>query len=198
MAVGLVAAVWRSRLFRGGLLLVIIGLVAMGFLQRQGIPALAARNEQKELRERLHQIFTARSAGLVSGNYQGLEVYYDTTVTSGLFALNHEIGRIKYVQAWTKERRVILSGSYLDLAIIDAGSEGGRGWASVSQHIILNYRHQGEPETTVNKMGVRTIHWVEMVQCGGRWLITRDWYWDPFEADDLEPDIAPGIARGSL
>jgi len=193
--VRVVIVVLRSRIFRLGLL-ALFGLVLAAMpLHHQVLPALAARSEQKELRERLQQIFTARVRSLVSGNYEGLEAYYDTTITSGLFALNHEIGRIKYVREWVKERQIILSESQMDLAIVDTGDENGRRWASVALHIILNYRHRGEPEKTVNQMGVRTIHWLELVKREGQWLITRDWYWDPFEADDLDPDVAPGTAR---
>ncbi|PRR69018.1 amidase domain-containing protein [Neomoorella humiferrea] len=164
-------------------------------IQNLFVPVLASSGEGKELRGRLQQIFTARFKGLISGSYEGLEAYYDTTATSGLFALNHEIGRIKYVHEWLKQRQVILTGGKLDLAVVDTGEENGRQWASVSQHIILSYRHQGEREDTVNQMGVRTIHWVELVKRNEQWLIIKDWYWDPFEADDLEPEVAPGTAR---
>ncbi|KYH31256.1 amidase domain-containing protein [Neomoorella mulderi] len=198
MGLVVLVVVLRSRIFKLGLLLALLGLVLIVMpLRQQVLPALAARSEQKELKEQLHHIFTTRAQSLVNGNYEGLKAYYDTTVTSGLFALNHEIGRIKYVREWVKERQVIVSGSQMDLAIIDAGSEEGKGWASVSQHIILNYHHQGEPEKTINQMGVRTIHWVELVKRDGQWLIARDWYWDPFEADNLDPDITPGTARCS-
>ncbi|MDN5345515.1 MAG: hypothetical protein PWQ18_1629 [Clostridia bacterium] len=191
---GLVTA-GRVRFLKLGLLLVLPGLALIAALWHQQVLfALATHGEQGDLRERLQQVFTARARSLINGGYQTLEAYYDTTTTSGLFALNHEIGRIKYVQAWLKERQVSVAGSQMHLAIIDAGCEGDRGWASVSQHIILNYRHQGEPEKTVNQMGVRTIHWVEVVKRGGKWLISRDWYWDPFEADDLKPEISPGTA----
>lgn len=147
-----------------------------------------------ELKEHLTTIFTARARALTDGKYKGLEVFYDATTTSGRFALNHEIGRIKYIQEWLQKRQVTLTGSHLDLAVVDSGSEGDKGWASVSQHLILSYRHQGEASKIVNQMGFRTLHWVELVKKDGRWLITRDWYWDPFETDDLKPAIAPGTA----
>nr|WP_181950093.1 amidase domain-containing protein [Moorella glycerini] len=173
----------------------VILLAGMVFflLNQKGLPVMAPP-APGELAEHLTTIFTARARALVNGNYEGLEAFYDATTTSGRFALNHEIGRIKYVQEWLQKRQVTLTGSHLDLAVVDSGSKGDKGWASVSQHLILSYRHQGEASKAVNQMGFRTLHWVELVKRDGCWLINRDWYWDPFETDDLKPEIAPGTA----
>jgi len=184
--------VLRSRVIRI-ILLAVPALLFIIFCLCPGVvPVLASRSQ---LERELKAIFIARAMGLMNGNYEGLEAYYDTGCTSGRFALNHEIGRIKHVQEWLKHRRVELTGIKLDLAVVDAGKKGEKGWASVSQHMILGYRHEGEPEETVNQLGVRTLHWVELENTGDKWLIKREWYWDPFENDSLNPEVAPGTAR---
>lgn len=189
--------VLRRRFFRFGLLaLIIVATIASVIgLSPQILPALAARSEMEGC---LRGIFTARALGLFNGNYEGLEAYYNTDTSSGLYALNHEIGRIKYFREWVKQRQINLSGIKLDLAIVDAGVEGDKAWASVSQHMIIAYHHRGEDEATVNELGVRTIHWVDLERKNGEWVISLEWYWDPFEIHSLEPEVAPGTARCSL
>jgi hypothetical protein len=189
--------VLRRRFIKPGMLvLLIITLTASIFVIRpQLLPALANRSEMEG---RLREIFKARALSLFNGNYAGLEAYYDTDSDAGRFALNHEVGRIKYFREWVKQRQVTLTGIKLDLAIVDAGVEGEEAWASVSQHMIIGYQHQGEAETVINELGLRTIHWVDLERQNDEWVISLEWYWDPFEIHSLEPEVAPGTARCSL
>lgn len=190
--------VLRRQVVKLGLLVLLtlaIFMAAVLRLQPQLLPAMVPRAEMEGC---LREIYCARAMGLLNGKYEGLEAYYETETSSGLYALNHELGRIKYFRDWVRQRQVDLTGIKLDLAIVDAGVEGEKAWASVSQHLIFSYRHQGEPESIVNQFGVRTIHWVDLERKNDEWAITLEWYWDPFEIHSLEPEVAPGTARCAL
>ncbi|MGB9662004.1 MAG: amidase domain-containing protein [Moorellaceae bacterium] len=139
----------------------------------------------------VENIFNLRVQALISGDTTALANYYDNTETTGRWALNHEIGRTKYLHEWLGKRNLELMGSELQVRIVDAGLRTDtQAWASVSQHLILRYRKRSLPPSQVSQMGLRTIHWVELIHKDNKWLIQKDWYWDPLEADDLVPDIA--------
>ncbi|MGI9950922.1 amidase domain-containing protein [Moorellaceae bacterium AZ2] len=144
------------------------------------------------VRRELENIFKFRVQALVAGDTGGLEEFYDTSETTGRWALNHEIGRSRYVREWMVKRGQEWVGNLLHLNIVDAGfKDEQHAWASVSHHLILQYRPRNVSQAPAGQMGLRTIHWVELVKKDDRWLIQKDWYWDPFENDTLTPDIAP-------
>ncbi|MBE3581890.1 MAG: amidase domain-containing protein [Thermoanaerobacteraceae bacterium] len=150
------------------------------------------------VRRELEEIFKFRVQALVEGDTGGLEKFYDTSETTGRWALNHEIGRSRYVQGWLGKRDLEVAGKLLHLNIVDAGfKDDQHAWASVAQHLILQYRPRNTGQAVVSEMGLRTIHWVELVEKNNRWLIQKDWYWDPFENESLTPDIAPRPAGGA-
>ncbi|KUK12470.1 MAG: hypothetical protein XD51_0591 [Moorella sp. 60_41] len=192
----------RAALVGGGVFLFLLALLfwAGGKSRAGGI--LSAAAEQPEggknfrdltaVRRELEEIFKYRVEALVTGDTGGLEKFYDTSETTGRWALDHEIGRSRYIRDWLAKRDLEVVGKLLHLNIVDAGFQGeGHAWASVAQHLILQYRPRGAGKAAVSEMGLRTIHWVELVEKDNRWLIQKDWYWDPFENDSLNPDIVP-------
>lgn len=152
----------------------------------------ATVSDTTRITQELENIFRIRVQALILGDTSGLDNYYDNAETTGRWALNHEIGRSKYIQEWLSKRNLELAGYSLQLKVVDVGLKSeSQAWASVSQHIILQYRKRGLPQAPTSQMGLRTIHWVELVYKDNKWLIQKDWYWDPLETDDLTPDIAP-------
>ncbi|MCG0277764.1 MAG: amidase domain-containing protein [Thermanaeromonas sp.] len=155
------------------------------------VVAAASKGEEEAFKKEIEKIFHLRLQALLSGDTRNLENYYDVSRTTGRWALNHEIGRTKYLQEWLGKRGIEIVESKLDLRIVEASLQKERGSASVAQHLILTYRPKGSSRDKESQMGFRTLHWVELTFKEGRWVMEKDWYWDPLEADDLEPDIEP-------
>lgn len=147
-------------------ILSVLGIVGIVWSQASGkvLFSTATSKDTTSITQALENIFRIRVEALVSGDTSGLENYYDNTGTTGRWALNHEIGRSKYIQEWLSKRNLELVAYSLQLKIVDVGLKSdSQAWASVSQHIVLHYRKPGLPQTQASQMGLRTIHWVEMV-----------------------------------
>jgi hypothetical protein len=145
------------------------------WLYGRTMPAVADR---ATLLEELAQLFETRTYWLLDADMQACATFYDCTSRTGQWALQQEQRRISRVHGWAASRGIRLTGAEGHARVVAAGVSGDRGWASVCYNLILTYDYGQGPAP--ERMGVRTIHWLELVRRGDRWLIRRDWYWDPF------------------
>ncbi|NPV70131.1 MAG: amidase domain-containing protein [Firmicutes bacterium] len=144
----------------------------------------------------LHEIAGIRLRCLLSGDARDLEGVYDTTTVSGTWAFEHEVGRVRYFREWLSKRLIEVVSVDSSLKTIDAGAGGEQAWASICHNVVLTYRRR--QSQALNHMGVRTVHWMELVRMDGRWLIRKDWFWDPLGSSsrprvpaEIEPATAP-------
>jgi len=152
----------------------VLGVLVL-LLYGRAMPAVA---ERTALLDELAELFDTRTHWLLDADVQTCSSFYDCTSTTGEWALEQEKRRISRVHGWATSRGARLTGAEGHVRVVDAGVSGNRGWASVCYNLILTYAYAHGPAP--QRMGVRTIHWLEMVRRGERWLIRRDWYWDPF------------------
>lgn len=170
------------------------------FVYGRAMPAVADR---ATLLDDLAELFETRTHWLLDADVQTCSTFYDCTCRTGEWALQQEQRRINRVHGWATSRGVRLTGAEGHARVVDAGVSGDRAWASVCYNLILTYGYGQGPAS--QRMGVRTIHWLELVRRGDRWLIRRDWYWDPFgsgrasgiSAVTLRWQHLPGVAEGT-
>lgn len=160
--------------------------VLLLLLYGRAMPAVADR---AILLDELAQLFERRTHWLLDADVQTCSTFYDCTSATGEWALEQEKRRISRLHGWATSRGVQLRGAEGHVRVVDAGVSGNRGWASVCYNLILTYQYAHGPAP--QRMGVRTIHWLEMVHRGERWLIRRDWYWDPFGSGRPPVTTAP-------
>lgn len=145
------------------------------FVYGRAMPAVADR---ATLLDELTELFETRTRWLLDADVEACSTFYDCTCRTGEWALQQEQRRISRVHGWATSRGARLTGAEGHARVVDAGVTGDRAWASVCYNLILTYDYGQGPAS--QRMGVRTIHWLELVRRGDRWLIRRDWYWDPF------------------
>ena len=110
-------------------------------------------------------------------------------LATGRWALEHEIRRVKYMQAWS-ERGLRLVEVSTVTRLLRTEEKGGSVWAYIIQSAGFGYVYLDDPEAEVHRFGIGTRHVMELTLCDGRWTIKRDWYIDPL---DQNPDV-PVIA----
>ena len=169
------------------------GLAVLLALYPRSLDAVAVTGfPGRELESLLHEITDVRLKCLLSGDPGDLERVYDTSTTSGAYAFEHEVGRVRYFREWLSKRSIEILAADASLRIVDSGIDGHRAWASICHNVILTYRRNGSQ--VFNQMGVRTIHWMEFSRRGERWLISKDWFWDPLGSSPrprVPAEIAP-------
>ncbi|HHV78415.1 MAG TPA: amidase domain-containing protein [Firmicutes bacterium] len=171
-----------------GLFVLTLAGISKCLLLPRWMPTLAVlpQVERSDIEKVFRGIFDGRVACLVWGNPEELQQFYDASVASGSWALEHETGRVRCFQEWVRKRSVEISSVESTVRVVDFGMSKERLWGSVCHNLVLTYTH--EPGEKPNVMGLRTIHWMELVPKGDRWLVRKDWFWDPLSSS-LNPQI---------
>jgi hypothetical protein len=145
------------------------------------------QSPEGELESILQKLFKQRTELLLAGELNLLEQFYAQDATTGQWALESEQARIGYVREWAQRRSISFLHSKCDLSVVNLEITGDEARASVCPHILITYQHEGNKR--LDLMGVRTIHWLELVKRNGQWLIQRDWFLDPFEGGRSIPAV---------
>lgn len=143
----------------------------------------------EEALTRLKEIF-ARRAQLLLGEKEAPSIESDYMVgrTAARWALEHEKGKVKYVQQWVKNRgvRMVEVNPQIQLKRLNKTDEKVRFY--VTQSLGLGYSYPGEQ--TVNRFGVGSRHIIDLRHQGGRWVISLEWYSDPLGEEREVPAVA--------
>jgi hypothetical protein len=153
-----------------------------------------AETEPVDLTPRLQEIYNVRATALLSekGGAPSIAQDYLSRSDSARWALDHEKGKLRYVEQWVKNRgiRLVEAKPSLKIQMLKSTAEKARFY--VAQTLQLGYAYPGEE--TVNRFGVGTRHIIELRREGARWLIAMEWYTDPLGDDTEVPDVMPALA----
>ncbi len=151
----------------------------------------AAAPDVAQLPDVLREIFAIRSRAVLTADRNAVLPLYDTRVTLGRWALEHELRRLAYVKAWTAKRGIQLVSTDVELRTGRPQVQGDRAWVYVVQSASFSYVYRDDPLGRVQQFGIGTRHSIELIWHNGRWLIRRDWFTDPLDEDTLVPDATP-------
>ncbi|MCL6634628.1 MAG: amidase domain-containing protein [Peptococcaceae bacterium] len=140
---------------------------------RAGEPAAA----EMEIQAAVKEIFDARALATITGGDAGPALScYDTTALLGRWALSHEQAKLNYIQAWAAKRGVRITEASCSLRFPWVRVRGDSAELAVHQTLQLGYVYPGD--SYVNRFGIGTRHWMELVRREGKWLIRKDFYTD--------------------
>lgn len=168
------------------LMFIIIAVV----LEASNCKAANSPSLEKELHAKVKEIFDTRALAIITGADPGPALaYYDTTATLGRWALSHEQTKLNYVQSWAQKRGVRFTEAESSLRIPWSRAQEDTAELIVYQTLKLGYVYPDD--TTINRFGIGTRHWMEFVRKDGKWLIRRDFYTDGLGDDTQAPDLKP-------
>ncbi|MGB9803096.1 amidase domain-containing protein [Desulfofundulus sp.] len=176
------------------LALIIVSMT--GLLGASNCRASDPQNSKTELETILKQIFEARAGAIITGaDPTPALTCYDTGTRLGLWALAHEEHKLNFVQQWAKMRGVRFVEAKPSIHITWSRIRGDTAEFVVHQSLQLGYVYPGDP--AVNRFGIGTRHWMELIKKDGKWLIRKDFYTDGLGDDTLVPVPTPadGPAR---
>lgn len=143
-----------------------------------------------ELPARVKEIFDTRARAIITGADPGPALTdYDTGSKYGQWAHCHEQNKLRFVQHWAQKRGVRITEATAALSIPWSKIRGDNAEFQVKQTLQLGYVYPGEK--TVNRFGIGTRHWMQLVKKDSRWLIRRDFYTDGLGDDTLVPKPTP-------
>lgn len=111
---------------------------------------------------------------------------YNLNTRLGTYAFEHEQKKIKYLHNWAEKQGVNFTGIDTFMKIRWVKEQGNKVTANFSAITEYTYEYVNMPDTP-NKFRIATYHIMDFAKEGDNWLITREWYTDPF-ADSLNAD----------
>ncbi|HWQ29535.1 MAG TPA: amidase domain-containing protein [Negativicutes bacterium] len=157
-------------------------LVLLVFAERQGgvSGVFYGANEYEDLTESLEQIFNNRNNAIISGDVKLIESLYDTSTRYGIWAKQHELTKMKYIENWEQKQGVKFIEIVPTIRVRSIKPKGDRFSVNLMCSTEYKYVYENDPET-VNSSRIGTYHILDLKYKDEAWVITREWYKDPFE-----------------
>lgn len=164
---------------------------AMTTVQQNSVPVSVAEPDNWDVV--LDTFFYERNEILLNGNTDELKPMYASNERNSRWALELETNRSKYLKAWAERQGIRFTGISSDLNIKKT-RKVGRGYAFyVMVSTTYTYVYENMPEKE-NLFRIGTYHSLDLIPGSGEgtWVISREWYLDPFQdslsqkAEDVE------------
>lgn len=170
----------KTRKAAAGLALFLL-LLVIYIGQQGGVSGVFhATYENEELKEAVEQIFRNRNNAIITGNDMLIGSLYDRNSKYGIWAYQHEITKMKYVQNWGQKQGVKFTDIIPTIRVRSIKPKGEKYTINLICSTEYRYTYENEPGT-VNSSRIGTYHVLDLQMKDEVWIITREWYKDPFE-----------------
>ncbi|WP_416044562.1 amidase domain-containing protein [Clostridium tyrobutyricum] len=138
-----------------------------------------------EIQSSIQKIFSDRNKAILDGNIKLVENIYDKNTKYGTWAYEYEEKKMKYIKNWAGKQSI----KFIDITpkvVVKKIREKGDNKLSVNLICSTQYRYSyvdTPKDITVFRIG--TSHILNIVKRNDKWIITKEWYKDPF-ADSLK------------
>lgn len=139
---------------------------------------------KKEFDALIKDLFIKRNISVVCGDCEGLKDFYDLKVKVSQYAYESELKKTQYLQNWSGKQAVVFKD--LDSIVkVRKVNEREPGLFGVICDVIteFNYYYTDSPDV-INTFRLGTNHYLNLKKSDDRYIITKEWYTDPF-ADSL-------------
>lgn len=139
------------------------------------------------------QMFHSRNQAILQGDLTALAGFYDHSARNGIWAYEHQVKKEKYLRNWLYKQGAKLSviKSLVRLNQVRPKNDGIR--VTLLASTEYRYFYENDP-SILNLMRIGTYHSLDLVNRDEQWLISREWYTDPF-ADALAMDKEQATAE---
>lgn len=132
----------------------------------------------------LKDLFIKRNLSVVSGDSESLKEFYDLNIKVSQYAYENEVKKTQYLMNWSGKQAVVFKD--LDSIVkVRKVKEKEAGLFGVICDVIteFNYYYTDSPDV-INTFRLGTNHYLNLKKSEDRYIITKEWYTDPF-ADSL-------------
>jgi hypothetical protein len=143
-------------------------------------------DSKEEVTSYIEQIFQRRNKALLSGDLELIQSIYNMDTKYGTWAYEYEKRKMDYINNWQEKQGV----KFIDIipTVIVKRIRGSNNNFSVSLLCSTEYKYvyEDQPELE-NTSRIGTYHNLQLINKDGSWVISKEWYKDPF-ADSLYLD----------
>lgn len=134
----------------------------------------------------VEDIFKTRSQAILTNDYEKIKSFYDEDSKYSTWAYEQEEKKVRYINNWSEKQGVIFTEITPQIKIRSMKKNG----TSISLYLTCSteYKYCYENDRkAINSFRIGTYHTFTMTQREDQWIITKEWYTDPF-ADSLNLD----------
>lgn len=146
------------------------------------------KEDSKEISEQytvlLEHLFNYRNKAILNKNEDILKGLYDTDIKFGLWAYEHEVKKMKYLENWSSKQGVNFNDIKTKVKIKKMREREKNLYGIICDvSTEYKYSYENEPDK-INMFRIGTYHYLHVKIKDGNYIITKEWYTDPF-ADSL-------------
>ncbi|WP_331496447.1 amidase domain-containing protein [Romboutsia ilealis] len=134
----------------------------------------------------LENLFDYRNKAILEQNEEILKELYDIEEKTGLWAYEHEVEKMKYLKNWSSKQGVTFNEIKTEVKIRKVKEkEKEDDLYGIICNVATDYSYSYENEKDVkNIFRIGTEHYLNVKIKDNQYIITKEWYTDPF-ADSL-------------
>lgn len=139
-----------------------------------------------EYHDYIENVFIKRNKAMIDNDDRKIKELYDTQKKYGVWAYEHEAKKLKYLKNW-EDKQGIKFFNIKSKVIVRWLKKREAGFkCNLIVSTEYQYSYETEPQR-INSFRIGTYHSLDMIQKDDKWIISREWYTDPF-ADSLNLD----------
>lgn len=156
-----------------------------------------------EIKDAIEQIFRNRNTAILNGDVEILDSIYDSNTKYGVWACDYEKKKMKYIHNWEEKQGAKFVEITPTIVIRKIKESGGK--YSVNLLCSTEYKYVYDNKSdAINTSRIGTYHMVQLLNKDGVWIVTKEWYKDPFgdslnldniKADSIKEYITSQIGR---
>lgn len=134
---------------------------------------------KEEITNLIEQIFQNRNKAILTGDSELIQSIYDTETKYGTWAYEYEIRKMKYIRNWEEKQGVQFTN--ITPKVVVKKIKGSDTTLSIYLLCSTEYKYiyENQPEVeNISRIG--TYHNLQLVHKDGIWVISKEWYKDPF------------------
>jgi len=132
----------------------------------------------------IEELLSIRNSALLNGNLESIQALYDRNTKLGTWAYEHELKKMQYLHNWAEKQGIIFTNIKSKFNIRSVKETDNTASYNFVCSTEYSYIYENEPEIE-NLFRIGTYHSLKLQKSGDTWLITKEWYTDPF-ADSLD------------
>lgn len=140
-------------------------------------------NIDEELIAMLEVMFQDRNQAIITGDVELIKAMYNTESKYGNWAYEYELRKVKYINNWGKKQGVIFIEINPTIKVRSVKVKEEKTAVNLMCSTEYKYVYADTPDQ-VNTFRIGTYHILDLIEKDGNWIISKEWYTDPF-ADSL-------------
>ena len=141
-------------------------------------------DENNKYKLLLEELFDHRNKAILDKNEEGLKELYEVDKKFGLWAWEHEVKKMKYLENWSSKQGVKFNDIKAKVKIKKV-KEKEEGLYGIICTVSTEYKYSYDKEPDIiNMCRIGTYHYINVKIIDDQYIITKEWYTDPF-ADSL-------------